>query len=123
MDDSQTTSLTHIIKKLEEVYEDLTATSATAKLIYNAVRDKDFFTHPWKLNKRAREVLGKKRVSMEALFAEWIPRWKAEGRLSVNGLQIRLGKAEADLLELKEGELVNIYDLSSKCSSLYDNEN
>jgi hypothetical protein len=112
-----------MIKKLEEVYEDLTATSATAKLIYNAVRDKDFFTHSWKLNKRARELLGKKRVSMEALFAEWIPRWKAEGRLSANGLQIRLGKAEADLLELKEGELVNIYDLSSKCSALYDNEN
>jgi hypothetical protein len=116
-------NLSEIIKKLESIYEDLTETTARAKTVYNLVKERDFYTYRWKLKKSVRPVLGLTRISMEELFEAWVPKWKSEGRLSANGLRIRVGKEEAELLGIEEDTCIHIYDFAAKCSELYEPEN
>jgi len=108
--------LRKMIKKRESAYDDLSEAVAAAKKI---CKEKDFFTYPWKLKREHRKRLGKKYISVEELFAALTPKWKAEGRLSANGLRVRPGKEEAELLGIPENEPIYIYDLSTKCMELF----
>ena len=113
MDESH---LKKIVKKLESLNGELTDVIRSAKA---AQKEKDFFTHPWKVKREYRKALGKKYVSVEELFSSWTATWKSEGRLSANGLRVRPGKEEAQLLGIKEDEPIYIYDLSTKCMDLF----
>jgi len=110
------THLKKIVRKLDLMYDELKEVIASAK---SAQKEKDFFTHAWKVKREHRKVLGKKYVSMEELFESWMAIWKAEGRLSANGLRVRPGKEEAKILGIKEDEPIYIYDLSTKCMDLF----
>lgn len=116
MDD---TNIKNIIGRLESVYDDLTAAIRSARNTEKAAKEKDFFSHPWKLKREFRPLVGKKYVSVEELMSQWTAKWKAEGRLSANGLRIRPGKKEAKILGLVADEPVSVYEVSSKCMDLF----
>ena len=113
-------NIQNIIGRLESVYADLTTAIRSARKAEKIAAEKDFFTHPWKLKRPFRAIIGKKYVSVEELMSEWTEKWKAEGRLSANGLRIRLGKKEAKLLGLEPEKTVSVYEVSSKCMDLFD---
>ena len=116
MDD---TNIKNIIGRLESVYDDLTAAIRSARNTEKAAKEKDFFSYPWKLKREFRPLVGKKYVSVEELMGQWTAKWKAEGRLSANGLRIRPGKKEAKILGLVADEPVSVYEVSSKCMDLF----
>lgn len=118
MDEGDSSTL---VKGLEKLYVDLTGAAISSNRIYKAAKKpQDFFTHAWKLKPAAREVLGKKRASVEELLAAWLPEWKAEGRLSANGSTVCVAPAQAELLGIKPNSKINVYDLSNKICSLFE---
>ena len=116
MDDKKENTLKTIIGILETIYEELTEAAKAASKI---CKQKDFFTYPWKLKKEYRSIFGKKYISYEEIISGGMITWKAEGRLSANGLRVRPGKEEAELLGIPENEPIYIYDLSTKCMELF----
>lgn len=118
MDD---TNIKSIIGRLENVYDDLTAAIRSARNAEKITKEGDFFTHPWKLKREFRPLIGKKYVSVEELIEQWTAKWKAEGRLSANGLRIRPGKNEAKILGLVADVPVSVYEISSRCMDLFVN--
>ena len=113
------TNIKNIIGRLESVYDDLTAAIRSARNTEKAAKEKDFFSYPWKLKREFRPLVGKKYVSVEELMGQFTAKWKAEGRLSANGLRIRPGKKEAKILGLVADEPVSVYEVSSKCMDLF----
>ena len=106
---------------LEDMYDVLTDAAIGAKKIYYAAKEpQDYFTHPFKLKPTARKVLGVKRISLEKLLAQWTPIWKREGRLNLNGSVVRLGKQEAELLDYKPEQEVDVYDLLARAWDLFE---
>jgi hypothetical protein len=110
-----------LLKGLEKLYVDLTDAAISANRIYKtAKKPQDFYTHQWKLRPDVRDLLGKKRASVEELLAAWIPEWKAQGRLSSNGSTICIAPAQAKLLGLEPNSKINVYDLSNRICSLFE---
>ncbi len=107
-------------KLLEKMYDELTDSAITAKKIYYAAKEpQDYFTHEFKLKPAARKLLGVKRISLEKLLDIWIPIWKRENRLNINGSLVRLGK-EAELLGLAPEVEVDVYEVCSRAGSLFE---
>ena len=114
-----------LMKGLRKLYVELTGAAVRAHCLYKLVKEsdrgsKDFFKHPWKLIPSAREVIGKKRISVEELLALWTPEWKAEGRLSANGSTVKLPAKHAELLKLAPETDINVYELSNHICTLFE---
>jgi len=92
------------VELLEKMYDDLTDAASRSHRIYKSLQDK-------KLTPEAREILGKKRVSIQELLDLWIPIWKAENRLSANGDVVQVSAVEAKLLKFQPDEKVCVYRL------------
>ena len=56
MDDA---NIKNIIGRLESVYDDLTAAIRSSRNTEKAAKEKDFFTHPWKLKREFRDLEGR----------------------------------------------------------------
>jgi len=100
------------------MYVDLTDAVVSANRIYKA--SKDPFTHDWRLTQDAAEAFGKKRASMEDILRVWITEWKNEGRLSANGLVVKVSKGQAGLLGLVPDTVTDIYDVCGRMGCLFD---
>ena len=105
---------------LQKMYVDLTDAAISANRIYKATQTP--FTQVHRLGPKAREALGKKRASTEEILKDWIAEWKAEGRLSANGLYVKVSKAQAELLGIDETTL-DIYDVCAHIGALFEAKN
>lgn len=122
-DSSSDFSTKRLQELLESMYDDLTDAAILAKKIYYASKvPNDYFTYPFRLNDKARRFFGVKRLSLESIVNQWLPRWKQEGRLNANGSQIRLGEVEAHLLGFESEEVVNVYELCGRLGEFFIDE-
>ncbi len=120
-EDEEEFSTKPLQRLLESMYDELTDAAIGAKKIYYAAKEpQDYFTHPFKLKKEVRDILGVRRISVDGLLKLWIPRWKEEGRLNRNGSVVRVGDEEARLLGFHPQEEVDVYDLCARVWTLFD---